>query len=221
MNKKMSSFFVIGITLVLVALFSIKFESVELKYVNAQDEKDATLKQQGALSDDYTNDTSSLPLTTAAKTAPAATSNVPATLLITKVIRCDSNLGLPSDDVVCQFVLANVHSSQFTITVSGNNPHSSSFQGSLNGTKVSLYPGKYAISETLFDTINLENQLGETTTGIVSTTATGDCTSQFNYLDVFQNATGTITSGQYQRCDIIDTIGITPEVIPGGPFGPV
>jgi hypothetical protein len=173
------------------------------------------------LSGDYTNDASSLPLTTAAKIAPADTSNLPATLLITKVIRCDSNLGLPSDDVVCQFVLANVHSSQFTITVSGNNPHSSSFQGSLNGPKVSLYPGKYAISETLFDTINLENQLGVTTTGIVSTTATGDCTSQFNYLDVFQNATGTITSGQYQRCDIIDTIGITPEVIPGGPFGPV
>jgi hypothetical protein len=40
----MSSFFVIGITLVLVALFSIKFESVGLKYVNAQNEKDATLK---------------------------------------------------------------------------------------------------------------------------------------------------------------------------------
>jgi hypothetical protein len=195
MNKKMSSFFVIGITLVLVALFSIKFESVELKYVNAQNEKNATLKQQGVLPDDYTNDASSLPLTTAAKTA---TSNVPATLLITKVIRCDSNLGLPSDDAVCQFVLANVRPSQFTITVSGNNPNPSSFQGSLNGTKVSLYPGKYAISETLFDTTNLENQLGETTTGTVSTTATGDCTSQFNYLDVFQNATGTITSGQYQ-----------------------
>ena len=46
-------------------------------------------------------------------------------------------------------------------------------------------------------------------------------TSQFNYLDVFQNATGTITSGQYQRCEIIDTIGITSGVVPGGPFGPV
>jgi hypothetical protein len=218
MNKKMSSFFVIGITLVLVALFSIKIESVELKYVNAQNEKNATLKQQGVLPDDYTNDASSLPLTTAAKTA---TSNVPATLLITKVIRCDSNLGLPSDDAVCQFVLANVRPSQFIITVSGNNPNPSSFQGSLNGTKVSLYPGKYAISETLFDTTNLENQLGETTTGTVSTTSTGDCTSQFNYLDVFHNATGTITSGDYQRCEIIDTIGITSGVVPGGPFGPV
>jgi hypothetical protein len=217
MNQKMISFFVFGITLVLVALFSIKFESVELKHVNAQNENNATLKQQAALSDDKTNDASPLPLTT----PTAATSNVPATLLITKVIRCDSNLGLPSDDAVCQFVLANVHSSQFTITVSGNNSNPSSFQGSLNGTKVSLYPGKYAISETLFDTTNLENQLGETTTGTVSTTASGDCTSQFNYLDVFQNATGTITSGQYQRCEIIDTIGITSGVVPGGPFGPV
>jgi hypothetical protein len=213
MNQKMISFFVFGITLVLVALFSIKFESVELKYVNAQNENNATLKQQGALLNDKTNDASPLPLT-------SATSNVPATLLITKVIRCDSNLGLPSDDAVCQFVLANVHSSQFTITVSGNNSNPSSFQGSLNGTKVSLYPGKYAISETLFDTTNLENQLGETTTGTASTTATGDCTSQFNYLDVFQNATGTITSGQHQRCEIIDTIGITSGVVPGGPFGP-
>lgn len=216
MNQKMISFFVFGITLVLVALFSIKFESVELKHVNAQNENNATLKQQAALSDDKTNDASPLPLTT----PTAAISNVPATLLITKVIRCDSNLGLPSDDAVCQFVLANVHSSQFTITVSGNNSNPSSFQGSLNGTKVSLYPGKYAISETLFDTTNLENQLGETTTGTVSTTASGDCTSQFNYLDVFQNATGTITSGQYQRCEIIDTIGITSGVVPGGPFGP-
>ncbi|HEY0580522.1 MAG TPA: hypothetical protein VGC75_07415 [Candidatus Nitrosocosmicus sp.] len=217
MNQKMISFFVFGITLVLVALFSIKFESVELKYVNAQNENNATLKQQAALSDDKTNDASPLPLTT----PTTAISNVPATLLITKVIRCDSNLGLPSDDAVCQFVLANVHPSQFTITVSGNNSNPSSFQGSLNGTKVSLYPGKYAISETLFDTTNLENQLGETTTGTVSTAVSGDCTSQFNYLDVFQNATGTITSGQYQRCEIIDTIGITSGVVPGGPFGPV
>jgi hypothetical protein len=212
MNKKIS-FFVIGITLVLVTLYSIKFESIELKYVNAQNENNATLKPQGALSINKTNDVSPLPLL-------AATSNVPATLLISKVIRCNSDLGLPSDDAVCQFVLANVHPSQFTITVSGNNSKPSSFQGSINGTKVSLYPGKYAISETLFDTTNLENQLGETTTGTVSTTATGDCTSQFNYLDIFQNATGTITSGQYQRCEIIDTIGITSGVVPGGPFGP-
>jgi hypothetical protein len=211
MNKKMIIFFVIGITLVLVTIYPLKFENVELKYVNAQNENNVTFKQHGTLSDDKTNYASPLPL---------ATSNVPATLLITKVIRCDSDLGLPSDDAVCQFVLANVHSSQFTITVSGNNSNPSSFQGSINGTKVSLYPGQYTISENLFDTTNLENQLGETTTGTVSTTATGDCTSQFNYLDVFQNATGTITSGQNQRCEIIDTIGITSGVVPGGPFGP-
>ncbi len=51
----------------------------------------------------------------------------------------------------------------------------------------------------------------ETTTGSVSTTALGDCIGQSNYMGTFQNATGTIASGVGQKCEIINTIEITPE----------
>ncbi len=95
------------------------------------------------------------------------------------------------------------------MTVTGNKSNPSVFQGSVNGTNVSLYSGNYTVTENFFDTRNIENLLGETTTGSVSTTALGDCIGLSNYRGAFQNATGTIVSGDGQRCEIINTIGIT------------
>jgi len=138
-------------------------------------------------------------------------------LLVTKVIRCVSDLGIPSDEAVCKFVLGNVLPSQFTVTVAGNKSTPSVFQGSINGTSVSIYPGKYTVSENLFDTRNMENLLGETTTGSVSTTALGDCNGQFDYMGNFQNATGTIVSGDNQKCEIINTIEIKAGETPQRP----
>jgi hypothetical protein len=135
--------------------------------------------------------------------------NGSSSLLVTKVVRCVSELGIPSDEAVCNFVLDNVSPNQFTITVTGNKSTPPAFQGSTNGTSVSIYPGNYTVTENLFDTRDIENLLGETTTGSVLTTALGDCSGQSNYMGVFQNATGTISNGDGQKCEIINTIEIT------------
>jgi len=211
MYEKLMCFAVIGIALVLIASDHLNFEAVNISSVNAQNENNAFLKKNQESNPNYKP--GDLMSTTP---TPTLTQTGSATLLVAKVVRCNSDLGLPSDKAVCQFVLDSVHPSQFALTVAGNNS-SVSFQGSINGTKVSLYPGAYSVSETPFDTSNLENQLGEATTGTISTAAVGHCTANFTDLDTFQNATGTIASEESQTCTIINTIGITSGLAPGGP----
>ena len=137
-----------------------------------------------------------------------------ATIIVTKIIRCDSSLGIPSDDSVCQFVLENVDANQFNLVVTGNNPNMTSFQGSANGTNISLDPGNYTISETAFDTMNIENQLGETAIVTVLTDSNGDCSSQFNQVDVFQEAIGRISNSELQSCEIVNTIDVSQGASP-------
>ena len=209
MLKKLMCFAVIGIALVLVASDPLDFEAVKKSSVNGQNENNTFLKKNQESNANYKP--SDLMSTT-----PTHAQTGSATLLVAKVVRCNSDLGLPSNKAVCQFVLDNVYPSQFTLTVAGNNS-SVSFQGSVNGTNVSLDPGAYSVSETHFDTSNLENQLGEATTGTISTAAVGHCTANFTDLDTFQNATGTIASEEAQKCTIINTIGITSGLAPGGP----
>jgi len=209
MYEKLLCFAVIGIALVLIASDLLDFEAVKISSVNAQNENNAFLKKNQESNPNYKPDD-------LMSTTPTPAPKGSATLLVAKVVRCNSDLGLPSDKAVCQFVLDSVHPSQFTLTVSGNKS-SVSFQGSINGTKVSLYPGIYSVSETPFDTSNLENQLGEATTGTISTAAVGHCTANFTDLDAFQNATGTIAIEEAPTCTIINTIGITSGLVPGGP----
>ena len=140
---------------------------------------------------------------------PNATQGQQATVIVTKIVRCDSSLGIPNDDSVCQFVLENVDASQFNLVVTGNHPNMTSFQGTANGTNISLDSGSYSISETPFDTMDIENQLGETAIVTISTDSNGDCTSQFNSEDTFQEATGTITNSELQSCEIINTIDVS------------
>ncbi|HKX97365.1 MAG TPA: hypothetical protein VJL78_05975 [Candidatus Nitrosocosmicus sp.] len=137
-----------------------------------------------------------------------------ATIIVTKIVRCDSSLGIPSDDSVCQFVLENVDANQFNLVVTGNNPNMTSFQGSANGTNISLDPGNYTISETAFDTMNIENQLGETAIVTVLTDSNGDCSSQFNQVDVFQEAIGRISNSELQSCEIVNTIDVSQGASP-------
>ncbi|MEJ7641274.1 MAG: hypothetical protein WKF36_03660 [Candidatus Nitrosocosmicus sp.] len=166
---------------------STKSDSVAINTVNAQNWSLAEMEQTKSTQ----NDTGST------------------LLLVTKVVRCVSELGIPSDEAVCKFVLDNVLPSQFTMTVTGNKSNPPSFQGTVNGTIVSIHLGNYTVTENLFDTRNIENLLGETTTGSVSTIVLGDCIGQSNYMGVFQNATGTIASGDGQKCEITNTIEIT------------
>jgi hypothetical protein len=209
MYVKLMCFVVIGMALVLMASNLLNFGAIKIISVNAQNENNAFLKKNQESSPNYK--AGDLMFTT-----PKPTPKGSATLLVAKVVRCNSDLGLPSNKAVCQFVLNSVYPSQFTLTVAGNDS-SVSFQGSINGTEVSLYPGAYSVSETPFDTSNLENQLGEATTGRISTAAVGHCTANFADLDTFQNATGTIASDESQTCTIINTIGITSGLAPGGP----
>ena len=140
-----------------------------------------------------------------------------ATVTVTKIVRCDSSLGIPSDDSVCQFVLENVDPNQFDLIVTGNNPNMTSFQGSANGTNISLDPGNYTVSESSFDTMDIRNQLGETAIVTISTDSNGDCLSQFNQVDTFQEAKGTISNNESQRCEIINTIDVSQGASPGEP----
>lgn len=180
-------FIVFVIAMSLFVSHSTKSDSVAINTVNAQNWSLAEMEQTKSTQ----NDTGST------------------LLLVTKVVRCVSELGIPSDEAVCKFVLDNVLPSQFTMTVTGNKSNPPSFQGTVNGTIVSIHLGNYTVTENLFDTRNIENLLGETTTGSVSTIVLGDCIGQSNYMGVFQNATGTIVSGDGQKCEITNTIEIT------------
>jgi hypothetical protein len=140
-----------------------------------------------------------------------------ATITVTKIVRCDSSLGIPNDDSVCQFVLENVDANQFNLVVTGNNPNLTSFQGSANGTTISLDPGNYTISETPFDTMDIENQLGETAIVTISTDSNGDCSSQFNQVDTFQEAKGSISDSELQSCEIINTVDVSQGASPEAP----
>jgi hypothetical protein len=201
---------VFGVTIFMIILFSLKTENISINSVNAQNGNIVgTEQQKSAAAASTTTESSNSSISTTTTTA-----NQTSTLTVSKVIECDSELGIPSDEAVCQFVLANVAPSQFTMIVTGNNPNPSKFQGSANGTNVQLNPGKYTVSENPYDTIDIENLLGESTTGSVSTTASGDCIGQFSYLDAFQNATGTMAGGDKQKCEIINTIEITAGATP-------
>jgi hypothetical protein len=138
-------------------------------------------------------------------------------LNVTKTVHCDSSLGIPSDDSVCKFVLDNVDASQFSFVVTGNQSQATSFQGSSNGTIIGLTKGNYTVEENPFDTMDLENQLGETAIVTIDTDANGDCTGQFNQIDNFEMATGSINQGQNHLCEIINTISVTEGSSPEEP----
>jgi hypothetical protein len=139
------------------------------------------------------------------------------TVTVTKIVRCDSSLGIPTDDSVCQFVQKNVDANQFDLVVTGNHPNITSFQGSANGTNISIDPGNYTVSETPFDTMDIENQLGETAIVTILTDSNGDCSSQFSPVDTFQEATGMISNNEIQNCEIINTISVNQGASPEEP----
>jgi YVTN family beta-propeller protein len=81
--------------------------------------------------------------------------------------------------------------SDFTITVSGNNPTPSSFTGSSSGTTVQLSPGKYKVTEP-----------GPTT----------------NYNSTLSNGcSGTIREGETNECTITNTYSVSPPPPPPPP----
>ena len=114
MRNISSCFIVFMIAIALFVSYSTKSDSVVINPVNAQNGSLTEMEQ--TKSPQYDNGSSSL--------------------LVTKVVRYVSELGIPSDEAVCKFVLDNVLPSQFTMTVIGNKSTPSAFQGSFNGTSV-------------------------------------------------------------------------------------
>ena len=98
-------------------------------------------------------------------------------------------------------------SSEYVITVAGNNPSPSNFPGSVAGTQVTLGVGHFAITE---EQASLEALHAEFPTSFIfaTTDATGDCTAQTNGNGDFVRATGTMTSGSSQECVITNTINV-------------
>ena len=140
-----------------------------------------------------------------------------ASINLTKTVKCDSSLGIPSDDSVCSFVLTSVNAGQFRLEVLGNQPNSSSLQGSTNGTMISVFAGNYTVTEDPFNPMDIENQLGENAIVTILTDANGDCTGQFNQQDTFQQATGSIKAGETHDCEIINTISVSQGASPEEP----
>ena len=137
----------------------------------------------------------------------------PGTLTVTKQVVCREN---PENRGVCDFAITSANfpgPEDYPITVTGNNPDPSNFPGSITGTPVEISPGEYTITEEQASTSALQTQLSATSI-ITTTTANGDCTPNFNVNQVFQDATGTMTSGASQECNLVNTITITGGTVP-------
>ena len=61
--------------------------------------------------------------------------------------------------------------------------------------------------------MDIENQLGETAVVTILTDSNGDCSSQFNQIDTFQEAKGTISNSELQSCEIINTVDVSQGVL--------
>ncbi len=148
-------------------------------------------------------------------------STEPGTLTVAKEVECDSNAGAPTDGDVCAYAqnsasfpeLSFPDPSDYTITVAGNNPDPSDFQGSSTGTDVTIEPGAYTVTEELASTSALQAELSAASV-ITTTTATGDCTPNFGPTQNFLSATGTIASDDSQTCTLVNTVTITGGSVP-------
>lgn len=141
----------------------------------------------------------------------SSSGSTPGTLLVSKEVECESD-----NQAICDFAVTSTlfpSSADYPITVSGNNPDPTNFPGSSTGTEVSVGVGNFAITEELASTQDLQNQL-QATSIITTTTAQGDCTPNFNVNQVFQDATGTMTSAGSQECTLINKIIITGGSVP-------
>ena len=142
----------------------------------------------------------------------------PGTLTVYKVMLCESTGGSPGNIEVCDYAIESANfpdPEDYTITVSGNNPTPSSFPGSEAGTPVSIGAGEYTVDETLASTAALQAEL-DATSIVTDTSATGDCTPNLNANQIFEDATGTMTSGGSQECTLINNIIIFGGTVPTG-----
>jgi hypothetical protein len=113
------------------------------------------------------------------------------TLLIKKIA---DNVFICTPGMPCCPVGFCAGPSDFTITVTGNNPTPSTFPGSGSGTLVTLDPGEYVIKESL------SNDHFE----FLFSNFSGDCKGVSG--PPVASATGTIAAGEHKTCTIRNTV---------------
>jgi hypothetical protein len=138
--------------------------------------------------------TGSLSVTKTVTCTPAIASLQPA---------CDaiiSGTGLPAGQITPD---------EFRITVTGNNPNPSQFNGSSTAVVVTLDPGPYNVSDIRYPSVTndlvdvLKTFQGISSIQIEAPAFSGDCTV-IPVLGFNQIATGTIAAGESQTCNIVN-----------------
>ena len=136
------------------------------------------------------------------------------TLAVTKTVTCTTtNTSLqPACDVIVEgigFPNLQITPNQFNITVTGNNPNPSQFNGSSTAVVVTLDPGPYNVSDIRYPSVTndivdvLKTFPGISSIQIVAPAFSGDCTV-IPVLGFNQIATGTIAAGESQTCNIVN-----------------
>ena len=134
-------------------------------------------------------------------------------MAVTKTVACTTtNVSLqPACDVIVEgtgFPNLQITPNQFNITVTGNNPNPSQFNGSSTAVVVTLDPGPYNVSDIAYPSVIndlvdvLKTFPGISSIQIEAPTFSADCTVIAGNNRI---ATGTIAAGESQTCNIVNS----------------
>ena len=144
-------------------------------------------------------------------TAESCNFETPSTgsLSVLKTVTCTP--AIASLQPACDAIIAGtgapsgqITPNDFNITVTGNNPNPSQFNGSSTAVVVTLDPGSYNVTDIGYPSVTdalseIIDEFQGISTIIQTTTFSGDCTQ---ILINLQTATGTIAAGDSQICNI-------------------
>jgi hypothetical protein len=151
---------------------------------------------------------------TTAESCNFETPELNTTLAVTKTVTCaTANASLQP---ACDALIAGIAPNQFNITVTGNNPNPSQFNGSSTAVVVTLDPGLYNVSDIGYPSVpaDIFAVIAQFSPAISSIQTedpifSGDCTV---ILGNAQTARGTIAAGESQTCNIENAFTINGRV---------
>src|SRR5215203_96376 len=157
---------------------------------------------------------------TTAESCNFETPELNTTLAVTKTVTCTT--AIANLQPACDAIIAGtgapsgqITPNDFNITVTGNNPNPSQFNGSSTAVVVTLDPGLYNVSDIGYPSISqaVGAVIAElpTITSVLgpNPTFSGDCTV---ILGNAQTARGTIAAGESQTCNIENAFTINGRV---------
>ena len=141
-------------------------------------------------------------------------------LSVTKTVTCTPNIA--SLQPACDAILTGIGApsgqitpNDFNITVTGNNPNPSQFNGSSTAVVVTLDPGPYNVTDIGYPSVTEAiSEIFDEFAGITSIigptpTFSGDCEQPI--LGFSQRANGTIAAGDSQTCNIENAFQIISQ----------